>query len=182
MLKSWKKLFKKESEIDPLADLVLEKLRVGFFVDYDMKTWKVSAYNRYDFGEGYGAEEWELTSGNDRCYLERSEDDEVEWGLAEKVPIGAVDGDVRRHIIDHDDPPDRVTCRGETYYLDESGSGHLIAGGSGEKQGFVYWDFLHEDGERFLTIEQWGETELEASLGTEVEEYQFSSILPGGDS
>ena len=28
-----------DAELDPLADLVLEKLRVGYLVDYDLKTW-----------------------------------------------------------------------------------------------------------------------------------------------
>jgi hypothetical protein len=181
VFESLKKLFKKETEIDPLADLVLEKLRVGYFVDYDMNTFRVTAHNRYDFGEGYEADEWELTSSSEKCYLERSEDDEVEWSLSKKLPIGAIEGNVRQHVIDHDDPPDQVVCKGERYYLDESGSGQLVSAETGEKQGFIYWDFLHEDGERFLTIEQWGETEFEASLGTEVEEYQFSNILPGGD-
>jgi hypothetical protein len=180
MLDKWKKMFRKEKELDPLADLILEKLRVGYLVDYDMKTWKVTEHSRYDFGEGYTAEEWELTSGGERCYLERSEDDEVEWGLSRKVPIGAVENNVRQHIVEHDDPPDKVVCKGDTYYLEESGSGYLLPEGGGEKRGFIYWDFLHEDGERFLAIEQWGETEFEASLGTEVEEYQFSNILPGG--
>ena len=37
---------KKESpEIDPIRDLVLSKLKVGYFVDYDLKTWEVTAYN-----------------------------------------------------------------------------------------------------------------------------------------
>ena len=44
-------LFKKKNKdtFDPLKDLVLSKLRVGYFVDYDMKTWEVTGYNKYDF-------------------------------------------------------------------------------------------------------------------------------------
>ncbi|MFQ5585121.1 MAG: DUF4178 domain-containing protein [Calditrichia bacterium] len=43
----------------------------------------------------------------------------------------------------------------------------------------MYWDFIDEEDENFLTIEQWGETEFEAAMGYYVEEYQFTNILPG---
>ena len=42
-----------------------------------------------------------------------------------------------------------------------------------------YLQYEDESGEKYLAIEQWGETEFEASLGQPVEEYQFSDILPG---
>ena len=61
--------------LDPLRDLVLEKLRVGYFVDYDLKTWQVTAYGLYDF-DGQKVEEWELTNDRDLRYLERYEDDD----------------------------------------------------------------------------------------------------------
>lgn len=177
----WKDWFQKEDEpVDPLADLVLAKLRVGYLVDYDLETWTVTAHNRYDFGEGYGAEEWELSAGDRRLYLEREEDDGVAWGLYRKVSVGALEGNVRRHIQDHDEAPDQVRHQGVTYFLDESGGGYMTPEGSRERQGFLYWDYEDEDGERYLTVEQWGEAEVEASLGEAVEEYQFSNILPGG--
>lgn len=175
-----KDLFKKKEEesFDPLKDLVLSRLRVGYLVDYDMKTWQVTAYHRYDFGEGYTADEWELTSGREKRYLERTEEDEEEWTLSKKIPIGAVEGNIREYIIEHDDPPDRVVYGGKTYYLDESGPGYLYEGGSGPAKEFIYWDFIDEEDENFLTIEQWGETEFEAAAGYYVEEFQFSNILP----
>jgi hypothetical protein len=170
----------KEEEFDPLKDLVLSKLRVGYLVDYDMKTWEVTGYNKYDFGEGYTAEEWELTSGREKVYLERAEDDEVEWALSKKIPIGAIEGNIRQHIIEHDDPPEQIVCKGKTYYLDESGAGYMYEGGEGPRKEFIYWDFIDEEDEHFVTIEQWGETEFEAAEGFYVEEYQFSNILPSG--
>jgi hypothetical protein len=74
-------LFKKKNkdEFDPLTDLVLSKLRVGYFLDYDLKTWEVTGYNKYDFGEGYITKEWELSSGREKWYLERAENDEIEY-------------------------------------------------------------------------------------------------------
>lgn len=167
-----------EPEIDPLKDLVLAKLRVGYLVDYDMKTWQVTAYNRYRFNDGETAEEWELTAGREKRYLELTQDDGDLWCLSQKVPIGALGGNVRNHIIEHDDPPDQVTCKGTTYYLDSSVGGKMFAGG-GHGQELIKWELIDEDDENFLTIEQWGETEFEAAAGTYVEEYQFTNILPG---
>lgn len=171
---------KEEDNFDPLADLTLSKLRVGYFVDYNLQTWEVTAYNKYDFGEGEITEEWELTSGREVCYLERSEDDEVYWTLNRKIPIGAL-GKVRQTIIDTDEAPEEIQYKEKTFYLDETGSGYMFPNGQGPSQPFVYWEFVDEDDEQFITVEQWGETDFEAAVGEYVEEYQFSNILPGGD-
>lgn len=173
--------FKKDRKeaFDPLRDLELSKLRVGYYVDYDMKTWEVKAYRKYDFGEGYISEEWELLSGRAKWFLERSENDEVEWTFSRKIPMGAIEGDVRKHIIEHDDPPEQIVYDGKTYYLDEAGPGRMFEGDDPVGKEFIYWDFIDEEDEQFVTIEQWGETEFEAAAGYYVEEYQFSNILPG---
>jgi len=169
-----------KDEFDPLTDLELSKLRVGYMLDFDMQTWQVTGYNRYEFGEGYSTDEWELTSAKGKWFLERSENDEVEWTLSKKIPMGAIEGNIRQYIIEHEDPPEQVVCKGKTYYLDESGPGYLLEKGEGPRREFIYWDFIDEEDEHFLTIEQWGDTEFEAAEGYYVEEYQFTNILPGG--
>jgi hypothetical protein len=170
---------KKEPEIDPLHDLTLSRLQIGFMLDYDMKTWQVTARYEYDFGDGDVSREWELSHGREKLYLERAEDDEVEWSLCRKIPVAKIEGDVRKYIIDNDDPPEQVVLDGRTYYLDESGAGQMRSDSLERAQEFVYWDFIDEEDAHFLSIEQWGETEFEASVGDYVEEYQFSNILPG---
>lgn len=175
---SLKDLFhKKDADFDPLADLVLSKLKVGYMLDYDLKTWQVTDFCRYDYGDGYITDEWELTSGRDTGCLERAEDDEVIWKFTRKLPICAVEGDVSRQIIENGDPPRKIVCKGKTYYLDESGAGHMHKEGKRTAE-FIYWDFLDEDGANIVTIEQWGESDFEASAGLFVEEYQFTNILP----
>lgn len=175
-------IFKKKKEDsgpDPLHDLVLEKMQAGYLVDYDMKTWEVTARHRYDF-DGDIVLEWELKSGSEVRYLERSFDDEVEWSFSQKIPIGALGGDVRRHIIDHEDPPAQIQYKAKTYYLDDDYAGYYYKDDAGSPQELIKWEFVDEDQQGFVTIEQWGETEFEASAGIGVEEYQFTSILPGG--
>ena len=172
---------KPEDDFDPTNDLRLEKMQPGWLVDFDMKTWEVKGYRKYDYTEGYITQEWELLSGRERIFLERSQDDEVEWTVSKKIPLGMIEGDIREHIIEHDDPPEQITVKGKTYYLDESGPGYMYENGEGPAKEFVYWDFIDDEDEHFLTIEQWGEREFEASEGYYVEEYQFSNILPAAE-
>jgi hypothetical protein len=180
----WKDLFsgKQTEEPDPLKDLVLSKLKTGYMLDFDLKTWQVTNYFTYDFGDGYKTQEWELTSGREKWYLERAEDDEVEWTLCKKIPIGSIENSVHKQIIETDDPPDQISCDGQTYYLDESGAGHMYEKGHPPAKEFIYWDFIDKKDENYITIEQWDETEFEAVSGYYVEEYQFTNILPGGGS
>lgn len=168
-----------EPEFDPLRDLELARLKVGYFVDYDSQTYEVTGYNRYDFGDGYYIDEWELSAGKNKWYLERSENDEEEWTLSKKIPIGTIEGQVRQHIIDHGDPPEQIKCNGKTYYLEETGSGSMYENGKGQAYELIYWDFVDDDDEHLITIEQWGEAEFEALEGFYVERYQFTNILPG---
>ena len=161
---------KEEDNFDPLADLTLSKLKPGFFVDYDLKTWEVKRYIKTDFGDGYQTDEWEIESPDGKRYLERAEDDEITWSLSKKIPIGKLGAGISKHIIDNEDPPEQIEYEGKTYYLDESGAGRTYEDGKGVPGEFIYWDFIDDDDETFVTIEQWGETEFEASAGFYVEE------------
>ncbi len=173
-------IFKKKEDdgLDPIKDLKLSKLQKGYMVDYDLKTWEVTAYNRYDFGEGYEAHEWELTSENEKVFLEYSHDDEEEYDIAKPISIREIDGDVKNSIINNKKPPDKIVYQGTEYFRDESGTGHMYKDGKGSPEKFRYWDFIDKEDEKYITIEQWDEDEFEASSGYYVEEYQFTNILP----
>lgn len=177
-------IFKNKDEddnFDPLSDLSLDALKVGYYLDYDLKTWEVTAYNRYDYGEGTYSDEWELTSGREKVYLIREEDDDVWWSICTKMPVSAIDEDVVSHIKQKDDPQSRITVDGERYFLDESGPVYYIENGNFEKVGLIYWSFIDRDDEKYVEIEQWGEEDFEAAKGFYVEEYLFTNILPGGE-
>ena len=163
---------------DPLADLVLEKLKVGYLVDYDLRTWRVTGYSRYRFSGMNDIEEWELTAAGEQRYLERAGD---AWSLSYRIAIGDIAGDVRQHILDHEDPPQTIIFQGAAYRLDASYAGHLLPGGAGAGAGepVIRWEFMDESDTGFVGIEQWGETEFTAAAGSAVEGYQFTHILPG---
>ncbi len=164
--------------LDPLRDLVLEKLRIGYFVDYDLKTWQVTAYGTYDFG-GKKVEEWELTNDRDLRYLERYEDDDEVWTLATKVPVGMLGDAVRTKLYAQEEPPGEILYQNEAYYLFEDAAGHYLEGGRGERKPMLSFEYSNATDDRFLTVEQWGERELDASVSVRVRPHEFTNILPG---
>ncbi|MDM8538962.1 DUF4178 domain-containing protein [Desulfobacterales bacterium HSG17] len=180
----WKDLFgfgKKEdnTEVDNITNLTLSSLKPGYMLDYDLKTWEVLAQHHYDWGDGEISYEWQLKSHDETIYLGKEADDEVEWIVSKPVSIARIGNKVRKHIEEHEDPPDEIVFESTTYYLDESGGGHFYKNGKSPGQAFISWDYEDDSGEKYLSIEQWGEDEFEASTGESVEEYQFTNILPG---
>ena len=170
------KLQKEEFRIE---DLVLSKLKVSFLVDYDLKTYRVSACNKYQWDEGGVSDEWELKSGSETSFLERSEEDgEVEWSFCQKLPISKLEGDIAGEIVRNEDPPETVVLQGETFQFVEDDIGEFFRDGSKEGLSFVSWDYVDKQGKQFLTIEQWSETKFDMQLGFVVEEFQFTNILP----
>ncbi len=164
-----------DDEPDPLADLVLEKLKVGYLVDYDLQTWRVTGYSRYRFSGVDDVEEWELTANGQQRYLERAGDS---WSLSYRIAVGDIAGDVRGHIVDHEDPPETIIFEGATYRLDASYAGHALPDGTGAGAPVIRWEFVDDAETGFVGIEQWGETELTAAAGSVVADYQFTHILP----
>ena len=169
---------KKKKEPDPLTGLTLSNLRVGYMVDYDMKTWEVKAYHYYDWGEGELSHEWQLESVDDTLYLEREAGDEDEWGVSRKISMGRLGPGIKEHVRKYDDPPDEITFEETTFYLEESGSGYFFKNGKGSGEKFFVWDYEDDSGKKFISIERWGKNDFEASAGIMVEEYQFTNILP----
>ena len=174
-------------EIDPLVDYTLDKLQVGYLVDFDMKTWQVTAVNRYDY-DGLITQEWELSSGNEVRFLERAADGgQVDWTLTRRVSMGDIDGDVAGTILEEGDPPEYVSFEGSEYKAVESTSGFVHEGVGpqeseevGEGVEFVSWSYENE-GDGVMYVVQSGEREFSAYSGTYVKDYLFTEILPGGE-
>ncbi len=178
----WKKLFggkEEEPSIDPLADLVLEKLAPGYLVDYDGRTFEVVARHYHDTGDGFRTDDWELRTDGEIHYLNRIEADGAYWTLTRRIPLGMIDERLRSHIQQHGDPPESFDFDGVTFFMQSYGGAKFYKDGRGPAQPFLYWDYEDEARERVLSIEQWGDIEFEAYVGHYVEEYQFINILPG---
>ncbi len=171
------KFKKKKEEID--IDITISKLKVGYILDYDLKTWEVTEYNKYDWGNHVYSYEWELKSGNEVVYLEQDdEEDETEWMVTKRIPFRTIDPGLGKCIQEKGDPPDELQYNGTKFYLDDNGGGYFCRGGGKEGAEFLFWDYMDADEELILSIEQWSEERFEASYGKYAEEYEFTNILP----
>ena len=166
------------SDPDPLSDLTLAKLKKGYYLDYDMKTWQVTAANRYEWGEEDITWEWQLQCHDDTIYLEREYDDEDTWSISRKVPFGKLDPQVRETLIKSEEAPDTILFEGTTFYIEETGGAYFFSDGSENGRPVFVWDYLDDSESQILSIEQWGDNDYELAVGMLVEEYQFSDILP----
>ena len=166
---------------DPLSGLTLATLQRGYYLDYDMKTWKVMAVNTYDWGEGDISREWQLQCHDDTIFLEMETDDEPFWSISRKVPLKKLDQHIILQLKSGGDPPPTLPFEGKIFTMEESGGCLFHANDAKEGREMFQWSYEDTSGTRFLTIEQWGEKDFELCLGKKVEEYQFSDILPSGE-
>ncbi|MCP4629331.1 MAG: DUF4178 domain-containing protein [bacterium] len=176
--------FKKDkpSPPEPVTDITLSTMKAGYLVDYDMKSWEVTAAPYYDWGAGDISYEWQLASADETVCLAKEIDDEVAWSLYRKIAFNRLGGSVKESIQQTGDPPGEIALDGVAYYQEEMAGGHFFENGQGPGRQIISWHYEDDDGRRYLCVEQWGETDFEASLGEPVEEYQFSDILPGSVS
>jgi hypothetical protein len=166
-----------EEQEEEYREATLETMRVGYIVDYDLRTWEVVGCGTYDY-DGYISSEWELRAGDDLCFLEGGEEDgRLLWTLTSAILIGALAGDIAGDIRRSGDPAEEVGYSGKAYRSTEHGAGLYRKDGQGEGREFVSWSFAAEDG-HLLFLTQWGESEFSAFVGEQVEEYQFTDILP----
>jgi len=156
----------------------LKDMLTGDMVDYDMKTWEVISRNRYDWG-GEDSYEWQLRSSDDMFYLEFGDEEEYEFSISRKIDINELDSEIFKEISSTDEAPEEIKYKDTKFYLSEISSGYFYEGCKGEGEPFVAYDYTSEDGNSYLTIEQWGERSFEASIGKDVEDYQFTNFLPG---
>ena len=169
----------KDATSESLGDLTLDKMKPGDLVDYDLKTWEVVACHSYDWGDGDTSYEWQLKSTNDVVYLQKESDDEEDWSLNRQIHINRLGADVKDKILVSGDPPHEIRYEGVTYYLTETAGGRFLKDSKGPGQEMLSWSYEDDDGSKYLTIEQWGEDDFQASVGIPVEPYQFTNILPG---
>jgi hypothetical protein len=167
----------KSDAVDPTR-LELSRMKVGYFVNYDMKTWAVKGYSETDWGDGFISQEWELNNGDEQVFLEREKDDEVYWSLYRLYKDRDADA-LYKMIKKTDDLPDEIQVAGKTYYLEDSGAGYFCENGVRPGVECLMWSYEDESGDELFSVYQWDEDDFSAYIGMSVEEYQFTDITPG---
>ena len=170
---------KRDSKVaDSVTRLNLSDLKPGWMVDHMGRTYEVTAYNAYEWGEDDRTDEWQLKDGTETVYLEREFDDEDDWSLNRKISFRGLGPGIAERIAETGDPPEELVHEGRRYYLEEAAGGHFLKDGKGLRQPMLRWSYEDDEGENYLGIEQWEEEEFEASVGQRVHEHQFTNILP----
>ena len=167
------------SESEPLGELTLDNMKPGDLVDYDLKTWEVKACHAYDWGDGDMSYEWQLISPDAVAYLQKESDDEDDWSLNRSIHFNRLGPDIKDTIVNSGDPPNEIVYEGDTYFLTETAGGHYLKDRKTPGKEMLSWSYEDDTGSKYLTIEQWGEDDFQASVGIAVESYQFTNILPG---
>lgn len=164
-----------ESGREPIADPTLDQLREGYMVDYEMRTWEVTRHAKYDY-EGWPADEWTLSNGDDLLFLEYEYDDGDVFLLSERADITdvTVDGEPFRAVLREQEPPSTVSYHGTEYVLTEEGPATRTV--DGRTNSLHYWVYEADDG--FLALERYGSSDWSVYDGREVEPYEFDNILP----
>ncbi len=182
--------FKKKKEEEKKTDFLdvtnmrVNQMRKNGFVDYDLKTWQVTAVYEYDWGNNYWADEFQLVQADETAYLYVEEDGgHLDCSIAYKININEVDSedgkDVVDHILDKEQPPRKVLYRGELFIKEKESLGHFrdTNDGPDDWSEFVTWTFHNKDKTKSLNIEQWGEQEFAAAVSQPIGELMFSNFI-----
>ncbi|TAE47721.1 MAG: DUF4178 domain-containing protein [Cytophagales bacterium] len=180
--------FKKKKEEKPnfldVTNMRLNQMRKNGFVDYDLKTWQVTAVYEYDWGNNYFADEFQLVEAGETIYLYVEEDGgHLDCSIARKINVNEIDmedgKDVIDHILDKEQPPRKVTYRGEVFIKEKESLGYFrdTADGPDDWSEFVTWTFNNKEGTKSLAIEQWGEQEFASSVSEPIDELMFSNFI-----
>ena len=182
----FKKKKKKEDKphYDP-TNIQITDLRVGFFVDYDLKTWEVAEEYEYDWGDSEFTFEFQLVAGDDMCFLSIDKEDGLTLVISKKIKLNRLDPELSDRIIKKGKPFKKIKYKGTTYYRENEAVGfyrNTATTKSEKSQEMIAWDYFDDEEKKTITIEQWEDEFFEASIGIVVPEYEFMNITPAGDN
>lgn len=174
--------FKKEEAAD-YASMTVRDLEAGCIFDYDMRTFQILEAYEYDWGDNSFSKEYKISDGAETLFLAVEDDDELELELSKKVKIRRVQDDIPEYLKDHQRPPRSISYEGVKYFYEEENPGYYRNCKDDRESDdswteFISWTCYDESEKQVLTLEQWGDNDFEASVGTVIKEFQISNILP----
>ena len=152
----------------------LTDLKIGYTLDYNLKTWIVEEVYHYKWGNNFTSKEYKIYSGDEEAYLE-VEDDGILKILFSKdieLKLNSVD------FLPYSDPKPTIGYQGKTYSFNEKYNSEARNDEDNYWESFYLWDYYDSLGEEFISIENW-DGDIEACHGHKVKELEISSITPG---
>ncbi|MDH5397596.1 MAG: DUF4178 domain-containing protein [Cyclobacteriaceae bacterium] len=172
----------KEPEYD-VTNLTVKDLKIGFILDYDLKSWVIKEMYEYDWGNNNFSYGFMLDSGDDVVYLDVEDKGEMYLTVTRPVKMRLLGDGIKDYIIKNESPPERIVYENETYYLESDSAGYFtdITKGenAGESASMISWELFNEDEDKVIGIIQWDERNIEASAGVVIKDYDISNIIPG---
>lgn len=167
----------KEPHYDP-TNITVRDLGKEYIFEYNTENWTVIAVFEYDWGDKYYTREFVIKNGDQEKFLHVEDDGGLKVTLSEKIKLRKLNEEVCNYIDEHQKPPKKISHNGITYFLDETSPGFIKEIDLENWTELVSYDYLDEDEEKILCIEQYGETTFEVSVGIVIPEYSISNILP----
>jgi hypothetical protein len=171
----------KERHFDP-TNITVRDLGKGYIFEYAIETWTVTALFEYDWGDNFFTREFVIKNGTTEKFLHLEDDGGLTVTLSEKVKLRKLGEDVCNYIDSHEKPPKKITYEGIHYFLDEKSPGFSKEIDAANWEELISFDYLDEEEEKTLCIEQYGEEEFEVSKGIIINELAISNILPVADN
>jgi len=172
---------KEERHYDP-TNITVRDLGKGYILDYGIDTWTVTAMYEYDWGDNHFTREFIIKNGSEEKFLHIEDDGGLIVTVSEKVKYRKLGETVCNYIESNQKPPKKITFEGVTYYLDEKSPGFSKEIDAEKWDELISYNYLDEEEEKILSIEQYDDDEFEVSKGIIVDELSISNILPVADN
>lgn len=172
-------LKKKEDErhYDP-TNITIRDLGKGYIFEYAIESWTVSALFEYDWGDNHFTREFVIKNGTTEKFLHIEDDGGLVVTLSEKVKLRKLGEEVCDFMESNQKPPKKIVFEDIKYYLDEKSPGYSKEIDADNWDELISYNYLDEEEEKILTIEQYDEEEFEVTKGIIINELSISNILP----
>ncbi|CAL2075645.1 conserved protein of unknown function [Tenacibaculum sp. 190524A02b] len=168
---------KEEKHYDP-TNIKVTDLEKGYLLDYDLETWTVKKMSEYDWGNNFFTREFTIESKGKIRFLHIEDDNELIITLSEELKYRKLNPTVIEYIEHNGKPPKQITHQNITYYLDEESPGYYRNVENENWEELISFDYLDDNEEKCLTIEQWGDNDFEVTFGNIIKPFEISNILP----
>jgi hypothetical protein len=174
---------KKETErhFDP-TNITIRDLGKGYIFEYAIETWTVTGLFEYDWGDNYFTREFVIKNGTTENFLHIEDDGGLVVTISEKVKLRKLGDAVCDYLDENEKPPKKITFEGVRYFLDEKSPGFSKEIDAANWEELISYNYLDEDEEKTLCIEQYGEEAFEVTKGVIISELAVSNILPITDN
>ena len=140
------------------SQLTVDNLKVGFIVDYNLKTWNVICENQYDWENGFSEKSFTLAQGTQKLHLFLNNDHDNQIVLVSNpINIYAIDESLEDEILKEKRSKNILSYNETNYYRENTKEGlkfDLINKTDGNK--LIAWEYFDKERTQVIRIEQYG--------------------------